>query len=68
MARKIRRTRTQDPRMREALRQMRAQAGMERKEFFKNGGDLNQWRPRKQVTRNRRRHENKNRCRKKVRV
>ena len=67
MARKIRRHRP-TPQMAEALRQMRAVSGMEREAFFKNGGDLKQWRPRKMVARDRKRHENKNRCRKKVRV
>ena len=68
MPRKIKRIQTQDPKVREALRQMRAVAGMERKKFFEDGGDVKQWRPIRSVTRNRKHHENKNRCRKKVEV
>jgi hypothetical protein len=66
MARKIKRQ--QDPQMIKQLRHLRAIAGLERAEYFRNGGDPKQWRPLRKVAVDKRRHENKNRCRKIVRV
>ena len=64
MARKIKRQR--NPQAREQLRHMRAIAGKEREEFFANGGDVRQWRPRRQVTVDKRRKASKNACRGRV--
>ena len=63
MSRKIKRSQSKDPQVREALRHMRAIAGMERERFFKENGDLKQWRPRRQVAVNKKRKQNKNACR-----
>jgi hypothetical protein len=64
MARKIKRHR--DPRMVEQLRQLRAIAGLEREAFFKNGGDVKQWRPVRKVAVDKRRRDDKNKCRGRV--
>ena len=67
MARKIKRHRPA-PQMVEALRNMRAVAGKEREAYFANGGDPRQWRPRRQVTVDKRKRDNKRKCRGRVRL
>jgi hypothetical protein len=67
MGRKVRRRKSKDPAVIEQLRHMRGVAGMEREEFFANGGDVKQWRPPKRVEVDRRRQANKKACRGRVR-
>ena len=67
MGRKVRRRKSMDPAVIEQLRHMRGVAGMEREEFFANGGDVKQWRPPKRVEIDRRRQAKKKACRGRVR-
>lgn len=47
----------------EKLKHLRVQAGLDRKEFFENGGELSQWRGRKQVIPDKKKAKNKKACR-----
>jgi len=47
--------------------QLRGQAGLDREAFFAAGGEMVRWRGLHLVQRDRKKQENKNRCRKKVR-
>jgi hypothetical protein len=67
MARKIKRYRPVG-KAAETLRHLRAIAGLERAEFFANGGDLKQWRPPKKVAVDKRRRANKQQCRGAVKI
>jgi phage/plasmid-associated DNA primase len=66
MGRKVRHQRSKDPTVIEQLRHKRAIAGIERQEFFADGGDLKQWRPPKRVEVDRKRRASKNACRGRV--
>ena len=66
MARKIKRTRSQNPAVVDQLRHLRGVAGKEREEFFKSGGDVKQWRPPKKVEVDKRRQADKKACRGRV--
>ena len=63
MGRKVRRRKSKDPAVIEQLRHLRGVAGVERKEFFANGGDVKQWRAPKRVEVDKRRQANKRACR-----
>jgi hypothetical protein len=67
MPRKIRRHKPTTERERRALRNVKAQRGLDREEFFANGGELVRWRGMKLVTVDKRKQENKKRGRQKVR-
>ena len=67
MGRKVRRRKSRDPAVIKQLRHLRGVAGVEREEFFANGGDLKQWRPPKRVEVDKRRRANKKACRGRVR-
>ena len=43
--------------------QLKIQAGLDRKHFFENGGDLSQWRGRPMVATDKRKQRNKKACR-----
>lgn len=67
MGRKVKRWQSKDPQVVEQLRYARASAGLERKQHFAAGKDLESWRPRRKVEPERRREANKKACRGKVR-
>jgi len=43
--------------------QLRAQAGLDRKHFFENGGEMARWRGLRLVQQDKRKKQNKNACR-----
>tara|TARA_Y100000034_G_scaffold118552_1_gene159309 strand:+ start:1977 stop:2180 length:204 start_codon:yes stop_codon:yes gene_type:complete len=48
--------------------QLRAQAGLDRKHFYENGGEMCRWRGLKLVQEDKVKKANKNACRRKVKV
>jgi hypothetical protein len=66
MGRKVRHRKSKDPAVIEQLRHLRGVAGIEREEFFANGGDVKQWRIPKRVEVDKRRRDNKRACRERI--
>ena len=61
-------TKEQRERAKKIKAQLRAQAGLDRDEYYANGGEMVRWRGLHQVIPDKKKRENKKRARKKVRV
>jgi len=59
---------SKNPRRDKVMAQIRAQRGLDRSDFFANGGEMIRWRGLRLVQQDKKKKANKTFCRKKVRV